>query len=679
MAAALLVAGGASVMVAPAASAARLADVSVSCGGSGVASYSVEGVRGDSVEGVRGDYFVLQNTSGEDCLLSGDVPPLVVGGPDPDDPFSSDVLPARSSLYVRFPDAVGTWVLSGRDFPEQTPGFPPVPGTNGFDITITVRSPNCPVLSGSMPYTVSPAPGPGLRWDNCELADSDMRNAVLSSADLRLANLSGADLTGVTSFESDLTFADLSGANLTGARMRATVLNGANLTGVTWLDSQLATSTLYNADLSGTDLQNANFVDNGSSDLSQANLSYTDLRGVRFATGRLIDDRTKNAYLEGVDFTGAMMANLNLIKGNLAGSLFTKTNLSGSTLAYADLRGAAGSDTDLSGAIMTGAVLELANFPRANMYAVLLDKGNLNGAQLAQGDLSQGTLFDADLTDANLSGANMTSINLSGAMLLRTNLSHPPSANRSLSAFAAEPPAANLTDANLTDANLTGADLSGADLSGAELSGADLTDVSGRFVGTPDSMPTNFRIVNGYLVGPNADLSGADLTGADLSGAELTGADLTAANLAGANLSGASGCEIRGLPINLPLGYSIENACLTYTLVVSEFAAPVDAGMVNKAKAGQTVPFKFTVTDVSGTPITDLTTLTTTATAYTCESGQPTDAIEEYSAGGSGLQNFGDGSYQFNFKTQKSWAGTCRTLGIELGDGVKHTAKFQFR
>jgi len=37
------------------------------------------------------------------------------------------------------------------------------------------------------------------------------------------------------------------------------------------------------------------------------------------------------------------------------------------------------------------------------------------------------------------------------------------------------------------------------------------------------------------------------------------------------------------------------------------------------------------------------------AVAYSCESGVAVDAIEKYVTGDSGLQNFGDGTYQYNF------------------------------
>ena len=51
--------------------------------------------------------------------------------------------------------------------------------------------------------------------------------------------------------------------------------------------------------------------------------------------------------------------------------------------------------------------------------------------------------------------------------------------------------------------------------------------------------PDGTGTVNGYSIGPNADLSGADLRDANLSGADLSGAYLRDANLSGADLSGA--------------------------------------------------------------------------------------------------------------------------------------------
>ena len=74
--------------------------------------------------------------------------------------------------------------------------------------------------------------------------------------------------------------------------------------------------------------------------------------------------------------------------------------------------------------------------------------------------------------------------------------------------------------------------------------------------------------------------------------------------------------------------------------------------------------------------ITNLTNVTITSVAGGCSAGTPADSIEEYASSTSGLQNLGNGNYQFNWKTEKSWSG-CRTLKLDLGGQVV-TALFQF-
>ena len=64
-----------------------------------------------------------------------------------------------------------------------------------------------------------------------------------------------------------------------------------------------------------------------------------------------------------------------------------------------------------------------------------------------------------------------------------------------------------------------------------------------------------------------ADLTGADLTGANFTQSRLMGADLIGANFTGANFTGAklvgiiSG-DIRGVPDNLPVGWSLVDGTL---------------------------------------------------------------------------------------------------------------------
>ena len=82
--------------------------------------------------------------------------------------------------------------------------------------------------------------------------------------------------------------------------------------------------------------------------------------------------------------------------------------------------------------------------------------------------------------------------------------------------------------------------------------------------------------VNGYMIGPGADLRRADLFGADLEGVDLSGADLNEANLYEADLSGAdlggtllSGVNLIGARANKntvwPEGFDPEAAGVTFT------------------------------------------------------------------------------------------------------------------
>ena len=99
---------------------------------------------------------------------------------------------------------------------------------------------------------------------------------------------------------------------------------------------------------------------------------------------------------------------------------------------------------------------------------------------------------------------------------------------------------------NLSGTNLYHAYLPSS-LTGADVNGANLDAVAGRvsvptggLTGTPAVLPPNYSLVDGYLVGPGADLSGASLSGENLSGMDLDQAQLSGADLLGADLSGDS-------------------------------------------------------------------------------------------------------------------------------------------
>jgi len=109
------------------------------------------------------------------------------------------------------------------------------------------------------------------------------------------------------------------------------------------------------------------------------------------------------------------------------------------------------------------------------------------------------------------------------------------------------------------------------------------------------------------------------------------------------------------------------------------FSQPVDnQPVLNKVTSGQAVPIKWQLLDAGGAPIANLQSATLTVTGLNCSQGATVDLIEETVAGASGLQNLGNGYYQVNWKSPKTYANSCKTLHLDIGDGVTHTASFQF-
>jgi len=110
------------------------------------------------------------------------------------------------------------------------------------------------------------------------------------------------------------------------------------------------------------------------------------------------------------------------------------------------------------------------------------------------------------------------------------------------------------------------------------------------------------------------------------------------------------------------------------------FFAPIaNGGALNIVKAGSAIPVKFSLGSDEG--------LSIMAPGYpasaqiACE-GAPGPMVEmgTVTPGSSALSyNAGSNSYQYVWKTDNSWAGTCRVFILKLVDGTEHTAKFSFR
>jgi uncharacterized protein YjbI with pentapeptide repeats len=190
-----------------------------------------------------------------------------------------------------------------------------------------------------------------------------------------------------------------------------------------------------------------------------------------------------------------------------------------------DLSGINLRSCDISGGNFTGAAFGNNNVSGANLTNATLTGvssiGLVGGAATFAGSSASYTIRSGFIVGpgVNLSNRTLTSINLSNIALT----------------------SANLTSANLTNAIMTAADISGAIMTGATLAGV----ISGQIVSPATdaavSLPTNFQLRGGFIVGPACNLSGGDLTNVDLSGVNLANATITSStNLSNTLITGAT-------------------------------------------------------------------------------------------------------------------------------------------
>lgn len=110
----------------------------------------------------------------------------------------------------------------------------------------------------------------------------------------------------------------------------------------------------------------------------------------------------------------------------------------------------------------------------------------------------------------------------------------------------------------------------------------------------------------------------------------------------------------------------------------SGFFSPVNnPPTLNSVNAGRAIPVKFSLSGDKGLNIF------APGNPYTvslnCNTNDPgVDVTETVNAGGSSL-SFSGGQYNYVWKTESSWAGTCRQLIITLNDGSVHVANFKFK
>lgn len=128
------------------------------------------------------------------------------------------------------------------------------------------------------------------------------------------------------------------------------------------------------------------------------------------------------------------------------------------------------------------------------------------------------------------------------------------------------------------------------------------------------------------------------------------------------------------------VGHELLGANLgTGTFTFSGFFPPVDnPPTFNSVKAGSAIPVKFSLGGNQG--------LNIFASGYpksqqiNCSDSAPVDAIEETINPGSNSLSYDAASDRYNYvwKTNKTWAGTCRQLVVRFTEGTERTANFKF-
>jgi hypothetical protein len=110
------------------------------------------------------------------------------------------------------------------------------------------------------------------------------------------------------------------------------------------------------------------------------------------------------------------------------------------------------------------------------------------------------------------------------------------------------------------------------------------------------------------------------------------------------------------------------------------FFQPVEnLPVFNVVQAGRAIPVKFSLSGFKGLGI--FAPGSPSSGPIACNSSDPaSDLTETVTAGGSSLSyDATTDRYNYVWKTDASWAGTCRQLVVELNDGTIHRANFRFK
>ena len=116
----------------------------------------------------------------------------------------------------------------------------------------------------------------------------------------------------------------------------------------------------------------------------------------------------------------------------------------------------------------------------------------------------------------------------------------------------------------------------------------------------------------------------------------------------------------------------------TFAINFSGFFPPIDnPPALNEDRAGSSIPVKFSLGRDKG--------LNIIAAGYpqsvqiVCVTGALLGTPAPTANPGGSSISYGGGQYNYVWKTDKAWAGTCRQLTVKFNDGTVQIANFQFK
>jgi uncharacterized protein YjbI with pentapeptide repeats len=367
-------------------------------------------------------------------------------------------------------------------------------------------------------------------------------------------SLVGANLAGI----------DLSGATFIGADIDSAVFTTTtNLTNIT--TGELRNSGL--ATFPATPPQStAYFVRNGFIVGPGVRLLSADLSGITLTGYSIARANLANANLTNAVFTGADISGANLTDANLTGVISTGGGITGGNPAtdgtvFPTIAAGAGAGGGVW-AVRAGFLLGPTAIARSATLSSSVDLSgiNLRACDLSGANFTGASFTNNDVTTANFTNAVFSGVTSQGLVPATAAITAPAttpvfagtSANYTLrGGFIVGPAVALagknltgvnlastiLTAANFTSANMTNAVLTAADISGAAFTGATFAGIrSGQIVSPAQgaaaaatTLPANFQLRGGFILGPTCNLSADNLTDVDASGTNLANAVITSA------------------------------------------------------------------------------------------------------------------------------------------------------